>query len=92
MQMIEGGDPAGRLLRPQEARPEFEAWIKGGLEGVGLAMPPAALERAKRDTSAADKRSGDGTADAAGRGEGGAAIAAAAVAKVVAQGPAGQHA
>ena len=88
-QLIESGDALGCLLRPQDARPEFEAWIKGGLAAVGLELDEAALERSRRDTSAA-KAGGGGSGGGAG-GAGGAAgagveIAAAAVARVVAQG------
>ncbi|KAI8469167.1 MAG: hypothetical protein J3K34DRAFT_514276 [Monoraphidium minutum] len=85
--LINTGDALGALLRPQDARPEFEAWIKGGLAAVGAAPSPDALERAARDTTAAAR------GPAAAAAGGGAAIAAAAVARVAARGgAAGQQA
>ncbi len=99
-QLIAARDPTGLLLRPADLRPEFENWIKGGLKTVGLGLPAAALERARRDTTTAAARGGGGAAGAAGGRDGpaaaaggaresGAEIAAAAVAKVRRQAAAG---
>ncbi|GBF95011.1 pathogenesis-related genes transcriptional activator [Raphidocelis subcapitata] len=103
-ELIAARHEVGVLLRPTDLRPEFEAFIKGGLPAVGLDLPPATRERARRDTSAVGGgggggAGGGGTAGGGGEGEGGgggggggadgAAIAAAAVARVVAQGGVG---
>ena len=63
-QLIAARDPRGLPLRARDLRPEFEAFIKGGLAAAGLALPDACLERARRDTTAAAARGGGGAAAA----------------------------